>query len=200
MMRHLVRAAALLLLAGLAGAALALEETRFALAAVAIFGLTETGLALRARRNRAQAPRDRSRFTAAQVSCSQDDGALSVALIGEDQPLGAAPYLLLSRKLPPQGQAVAVDEDRPYLELSDRKRSVYGGIQDAHLLPRLLRLTLDARGAEVLGASQVCVTLQAGYDQRLLERALGRILRGVAFVSERSMPEDLADIPSSLAP
>jgi hypothetical protein len=177
----------------------ALEETRFALAGVAIFCLVEIGLALRTRRSRPQAPPDRSRFTAAQVSCAQQDGAVSVALVGEDQPRGAAPYLLLSRKLPPHGQAAAVTEDRPYLELSDRRCSVYGGIQDAHLLPQLLRLTLDAHGAEVLGASQVCVTLQAGYDQRLLERSLSRILRGVAFISERSMPEDVAEIPSSLA-
>jgi hypothetical protein len=197
MMRHFVRAVALLLLGALAGAWVALEETRFLLAAVAIFCLVEIGLALRARRNTPRAPGDRSRFTAAQVSCSEKDGGLSVALVGADQPGGAAPYLLLSRKLPQQGEAA--NEERPYLELSGRW-SVYGGIQDAYLLPQSLRLTLDARGIEAIGASQVCVMLPAGYDQRRLERALGRILRGVAFVSERSMPEDLpADLPSSLA-
>lgn len=199
MTRHLVRGAALLLLAALGGASMALHEIRFALAAGAIFCLVETGLALRRRRSRLPAPADRSRFTATRVACSQDDGALRVALIGQEPQRGATPYLLLSRKLPPQGRAVQVDEDRPSLELSDRKWSVHGGIQDAYLVPRMLRLTLDARGAEAVGASQICVTLQAGHDQRQLERALGRILRGVAFVSERSMPEDLREVESSLA-
>ena len=190
-MRHLVRGAALLLAAALAVLALALKEARFALAAAAIFGLVETALALRSRRNRPRAPCDRSRFTATQVSCTEKAGALSVALIGDEAPRRAAPYLLLSR--------TPANEDHPYLELSDPKYSVHGGIRDAYLLPQQLRLTLDARGAEVLGAGQVCVTLQAGHDQRRLERALGRILRGVAFVSERSMPEDLAEVGAGRA-
>ena len=114
------------------------------------------------------------------------------------RPAARAAYVLLSRTLRPGRQAVALDEDRPYLELSDQRWSVRGGIQDAYLSPQLLRLTLDARGAEALGASQVCVTLQEGNDQRRLERALGRILRGVSFTSERSMPEDTADAPSSV--
>ncbi|HSV79223.1 MAG TPA: hypothetical protein VLK85_08450 [Ramlibacter sp.] len=198
-MRNLVRGAAMLLLLGLAGASLALEEIRFVLAGVSISCLVEIGLALRARRSRAQAPRDRSRVSAAQVSCTEKDGALTVALIGEDQGPGGAPYVLLSRTLRPERQAMAPNDDRPYLELSDPRWSVYGGIQDAYLSPQLLRLTLDARGAEVLGASQVCVTLQAGNDQRRLERTLGRILRGVSFTSERSMPEDTPDIPPSVA-
>jgi hypothetical protein len=187
-----VRGAALLLLVGFAGLSLALEETRFVLAAVAICCLVQIAIALRARRKRVAVPRGRSRFTAAQVSCSEKDGALSVALI-EDDARGAASYLLLSRKLRPQGQ-VASDEDHPYLELSDRKCSVYGGIQDAYLLPQSLCLTLDARAAGVLGATQVCVTLGTAYDQRRLERALSRILRGVAFVSERSMPDEVPEV------
>jgi hypothetical protein len=188
-----VRGAALLLLVALAGVSLALQEMRFVLAAVAICCLVEIAIALRARRNRLAVPRDRSRFTAAQVSCSEKDGALSVALVEDDQAHGSASYLLLSRKLRPQGP-VASEEDRPYLELSDRKCSVHGGIEDAYLLPQSLCLTLDARAAGVLGASQVCVTLGTAHDQRRLERALGRILRGVAFVSERSMPEDVPDL------
>jgi hypothetical protein len=49
---------------------------------------------------------------------------------------------------------------------------------------------LDARAAEVLGTNQVCVAFEAASEQRRLERALGRILRGVPFTSERSMPEE----------
>jgi hypothetical protein len=200
MMRPLVRGAAMLLLLGLAGASLALEEIRFVLAGAAITCLVEIALALRARRGRPQAPWDRSRISAAQVSCTEQDGALTVALVGEDQGPGGAPYVLLSRMLRPERQAAAANDDRPYLELSDQRWSVYGGIQDAYLSPQLLRLTLDARGAEVLGASQVCVTLQAGNDQRRLERALGRILRGVSFTSERSLPEDTLDTPPGVTP
>jgi len=199
MMRQLVRGAAMLLLLGLAGVSFALEEIRFVLAGAAISCLVEVGLALRARRGRQQAPWDRSRVSAAQVSCTEQDGALTVALIGEDQGRGGAPYVLLSRRLRPERQVMAPNDDRPYLELSGQRWSVYGGIQDAYLSPQLLRLTLDARGAEVLGASQVCVTLKAGNDQRRLERALGRILRGVSFTSERSMPEDTPDMPPSVA-
>jgi hypothetical protein len=199
MMRQLVRGAAVLLLLGLAGVSLALEQVRFALAGVAISCLVEIALALRARRSRPQARRDRSRVTAAQVSCTEQDGALTVALIGEDEGRGGPPYVLLSRTLRPEPQATAPKDERPYLELSHQRWSVYGGIQDAYLSPQLLRLTLDARGAEVLGASQVCVTLKAGTDQRRLERALSRILRGVSFTSDRSMPEDTPDIPASVA-
>jgi len=195
MKRLIVRGAATLLLLGLAGVSLALQEMRFVLAGVAISCLVEIGLALRARRSRLQARADRSRVSAAQVSCTEQDGALTVALIGEDAGRGSAPYVLLSRTLRCERQAAAPNEDRPYLELSGQKWSVYGGIQEAYLSPQLLRLTLDARGAEVLGASQVCVTLQAGNDQRRLERALGKILRGVSFTSERSMPEDSAAVP-----
>ena len=197
-MRRLVRGAAMLLLLGLAGVSLALEELRFVLAGVSISCLVEIGLALRARRSRTQASRDRSRLSAVQVSCTEQDGVLTVAMIGADQGRSGAAYVLLSRTLRLERQAVASDDDRPYLELSDQRWSVRGGIQDAYLSPQLLRLTLDARGAEALGTSQVCVTLQEGNDQRRLERALGRILRGVSFTSERSMPEDTADAPSSV--
>ena len=197
-MRRLVRGAALLLLLGLAGMSLALEEIRFVLAGVSIACLVEIGLALRARRGRTKAPSDRSRVSAVQVSCTEQDGVLTVAMIGEDQGRGGSSHVLLSRTLRCERQAVAPDDDRPYLELSDQRWSVRGGIQDAYLSPQLLRLTLDARGAEALGASQVCVTLHEGNDQRRLERALGRILRGVSFTSERTMPEDAADAPSSV--
>lgn len=198
MMRWLVRGAAMLLLLGLAGVSLALEEIRFVLAGVSISCLVEFGLALRARRSRTQAPGDRSRLSAVQVSCTEQDGVLTVAMLGEDQGRGVAPYVLLSRTLRPRPQAAAPDDDRPYLELSDQRWSVCGGIEDVYLSPRLLRLTLDARGAEMLGASQVCVNLQQGNDQRRLERALSRILRGVSFTSERTMPEDTPDVPSSV--
>jgi hypothetical protein len=78
----------------------------------------------------------------------------------------------------------------PYLELGDPKWSVHGGIREACLTPRLLHLALDPRAAEVLGTREVNVTLQADNDQRRLERALARVLRGVAFTSERSLPEE----------
>lgn len=195
MMRHVARGAALLLVLALALLSLALAESRFLFAAVAIFCLVETGLALRARRGRAQAPQDRSRFTAARVSCSEKDGVLSVALFGDGgQPPQAAPYVLLSRRLPTPG--AGLHEQRPYLELSGSKWSLHGGIRDAFLSPRLLRLTLDARGAEALGVTQVCVTLQGACDLRRLERTLGKILRGIAFTSERSLPGEPADMQS----
>ena len=199
-MRQLVRGAAMLLLLSLAGVSLALEEIRFVLAGVSISCLVEIGLALRARRSTTQAAlSDRSRVSAVQVSCTEQDGVLTVAMIGEDQGRGGSSHVLLSRTLRPEPQAVAPDDDRPYLELSDRRWSVRGGIQDAYLSPQLLRLTLDARGADLLGASQVCVTLQEGTDQRRLERALGRILRGISFTSERTMPQDTADVPPGVA-
>jgi hypothetical protein len=199
MMRPLVRGAAMLLLLGLAGVSLALEEIRFVLAGVSISCLVEIGLALRARRSTTQALGDRSRVSAVQVSCTEQDGVLTVAMIGEDQGRGGSSHVLLSRTLRPEPQAVASDGDRPYLELSDPRWSVRGGIQDAYLSPQLLRLTLDARGAELLGARHVCVTLQEGTDQRRLERALGKVLRGISFTSERTMPQDTADVPPGVA-
>jgi hypothetical protein len=190
MMRHLLRGSTMLLLLGLAGLSWALGEMRFAVAGALICGLVEIGLALRARREKQQAPRDRSRLCAAQVSCTEQDGALSVALVGESEGRGGAPYVLLSRKLRTERHAGELNDDRPSIELSNPKWSIQGGIQDAYLTPRLLRLTLDARGAELLGIDQLCVTFEARNDQRQLERALSRILRGVPFTSERSMPED----------
>ena len=77
--------------------------------------------------------------------------------------------------------------DGPYLELSEKKHSVHGGIEDAFLSPHHMRLTLNARGAEALGAGDVHVTLATPGEQRRLERALGRVLRGVPFTSDRSL-------------
>ena len=199
MMRLLVRGAALLLLFGLAGVTFALGELRFALAGVAICCLVEIGLALRARRSRPHAAVDLSRLSAAAVSCTEQVGELSVRLVGEEQRGGVAPHVLLSRTLRPAQQSVPLNDDGPYLELCDRKWSAHGAIEDAYLTPRFLRLTLDARGAQAIGAGQVCIALPAGYDQRSLERALGRILRGVPFTSDRSLPEETPELPASLA-
>jgi hypothetical protein len=190
MMRHLVRGATLLLVLGLVALFLAQQELRFVLAAVAIACLVEVALALRMRRDKLQARTDRSGFAAARISCTEEDQTVSVALVAEPRRRGTAPYVLLSRSLLPQ--APAAGELEPYLELSDRRWSVHGGIRDAYLSPQLLRVTLDARAAEVLEAQEVCIRLQPGFDQRRLERSLRRILRGVAFVSERSMPDESA--------
>ena len=195
-MRRLVRGATLLLLLALAAIGHALEEPRFFLAAAAIGALVELGLALRARRSRSSAPDERARFTASQFSCSQQENTVSVSLRAEDAPRGTAPYLLLSRTLP---KGATPGADRPYLELSGRKWSVHGGIQDAHLSPRLLQVTLDARGAEALGAPEIQVALAEGFDQRQLERGLRSVLRGVAFISERSLPEEAAQASSRAA-
>lgn len=191
MMRHLVRAASVLLLLALAGLSLAQQELRFALAGLAIAGLVEIGLALRARRGAPRAPRDRSRLAAVQVSCREHDGTLTVALVGERR-RGAAPHVLLSRRFAATGDAQA-PSDRPSLELSGPRWSVHGGIREAFLSPGLLRLALDARAAEALGVNQVSVALEPHIEQRALERALRRILRGVPFTSERSAPEDAPD-------
>jgi hypothetical protein len=183
MMRHLVRGASVLLLLALAGLSLAQQELRFVLAGAAIACLVEIGLALRARRDGPRGPGDRSRLAAVQVSCMEQDGALSVALVGEHR-RGTAPYVLLSRQL----AATA-----PRLELSDPRRSVDGGLQEVILSPGLLLVALDARAAETLGAREVRVTLERDIEQRPLERSLRKILRGVPFTSERSMPEDAPD-------
>lgn len=199
MMRQFVRGAAVLLLLALAGVSLVQEEIRFVVAGAAIGVLIELGLALRARRGEAASDGDRARVAAVQVTCTEQDGALSVTLAGENPGRGSAPYVRLSRMLRPTSQDAALNHDRPYLELSDSRWSVFDGIEEAYLSPRLLRLTLHARGAEVLGTSEVCVTLAADSEQRRLERTLGRILRGVSFTSERSLPEDTPETPPSMA-
>lgn len=180
-MRHLVRGAALLLLLALAALSLVQQGLRFVLAGVAVAGLVEIGLALRARRNGPRAPRDR--LAATQVSCMEQDGALSLTLAGERR-RGAAPYLLLSRRLA---------DAAPRLELSDPRWTVEGGLQEVVLSPGLLRVSLDARAAQVLGTREVCVTLEGDIEQRPLERSLRRILRGVSFTSERSAPQEAPD-------
>jgi hypothetical protein len=193
MLRQFARAAAWLLLIGLAALAWMEQEIRPALAGLAIAGLAETALALRARRGRPPAGEDRSRLDAVQVSCTEADGALTVALRGAAPAgRGSAPCVLLSRALRPAAPQDALHRDGPRLQLSDRRGSVHGGIQEACLSPQLLCLTPDARGAEALGTSEIRVLLPAGLDQRPLERTLGRILRGVPFTSERSMPADMA--------
>jgi hypothetical protein len=197
-MRNLVRGAALLLFVALTGFYRFLEDIRFVLAGAAIVCLVEVALALRARAHRQPASADRSRIPATRVSYTEQDGAISVTLTGEKAGPARAPYVLLSRAPLGSQPAGPAMEDRPYLELSDPRWSMYGGIQDAYLSPQLLRLTLNPRGAEVLGADMVSVALLEGNDQRRLERALGRILRGVPFTSERSIPEPLPDVSSSL--
>lgn len=180
-MRHLVRSASVLLLLAFAALSLAQEELRFVLAGVAVSCLVEIALALRARRDGPRAPGDR--LAAVQVSCMEQDGALGVMLAGERR-RGAAPYLLLSRQLA---------APRPRLELSDPRWSVEGGLEEVVLSPGLLRVALDARAAEVLGARELCVTLEGDIEQRPLERSLRKILRGVSFTSERSAPQEAPD-------
>lgn len=183
MMRHLVRGASVLQLLAQAGLALAQQQLRFVLAGAAIAGLVEIGLALRARRDGPARPGDRCRLAAVQVSCMEQDGALSIALVGERR-RGAAPYVLLSRSLADPG---------PRLELGDPRWSVDGGIEEVVLSPGLLVVALDGRAAGVLGAGEVRVTLERDIEQRPLERSLRKILRGVPFTSERSMPQEAAD-------
>lgn len=189
MMSHLIRALAALLLLGLGAMFLVLEEVRFLFAAAAIGCLVEIALALRARRGRARRAVDRARFAAARISCSEQGDCVSVTLAAAQPRRGAAPYVLLSRARPTGHDAVPSQDDGPDLELSGAKDSIHGGIRDAYLSPRLLRVTLDSRGAELLGIQEICVTLPPGYDQRGVERTLRRVLRGVAFVSDRSLPD-----------
>jgi hypothetical protein len=190
-MPHLVRSAGALLLLGLAGWSYVGGELQFAAAGVAVAALMEMGLVLRARRDRSTVVRDRSRVSAMQVSCTEQDGVLKVALVGKAQGRSKAPYVLLSRPLLGAPGAELRDE-RPCLELGDPKWSVHGGIREACLTPKELRLELRTAAAEALGVEEVRVMLPTGQDQRQLERALRRVLRGVAFTSERSMPEEEA--------
>lgn len=181
--RHVVRGTGVLLLASLVGLSSVRAEPQLADAGVAVAALVELGLALRARRNRLAAVRERARVSAERVTCTEQHGALTVMLAGNAQ----GSYVLLSRTV---RSGAAPSRDGPYLELGDPKWSAHGGIREASMTPRLLRLALDAQAAQVLGAGEVNVTLDAGIDQRRLERALAKILRGVAFTSERSAPEE----------
>lgn len=187
-MAFAVRAFTVLLCAALAGLYLALGETRFALAAAAIACLVEIALALRARAGGRGGRSDPSRMAATGVSYADHDGVLAVTLSGSD----GAPSLVLSRNVrpPPDTHAPACG---PRLDLSRPKGAIQAGIRDAYLSPQLLRLAVDTQSAQALGAETVCITLPAGTDQRLLERALGRILRGVPFTSDRSVPEEEAE-------
>lgn len=181
MVRVLVRALAVLLLFALAGLSYQLQEIRFVAAGAAVLVLVEIALALRVRRGGPKA-HDPSRVRAASISCDEKDGVLSVTLTGEAQGRRPAPYVLLSRTMQP-----GAHRDGPYLELSDATSSVHGGIQEAYLSPRELRLTLNAHGAATLRANDVCIALPTAAEQRRLERALSRILRGVRFTSDRSL-------------
>ena len=185
MMGHVVRGAALLLLIALAIVTVNLEEVRFVLAGGAILCLVELGLALRARRQGAKIASDRCRISAAQVACTEEDGSIAVRMTGDSRGGGRPPYVLLSRSLGGDAQCIG-----PYLELSGKRCAFQGEIREAYLSPGSLRLALAPRANALLGATQVAVTLPAGTDQRRLERALGKILRGVPFTSDRSLPED----------
>ena len=189
---HVLRALAVLLLLALAGASFASGELQYVAAGAAISALAEIALALRARRERSAAVCDRSRVGAVRVSCSETEGILTVALAGKAQGRFGAPYVLLSRTLPRGPAESDLQDQRPYLELGAPKWSMHGAIREACLTPRLLRLVLHPEAADALGAGEVRVTLPATQDPRALERTLRRILRGVAFTSERSMPEEEA--------
>lgn len=191
MMRHVVRGAAALLLIALAMVTVNLEEIRFVLAGVAIMCLVELGLALRARRQGAQMASDRCRISAAQVTCTEEDGSIAVRMTADSRGSGSPSYVLLARSLGRDAQCIG-----PHLELSDKTCAVQGEIREAYLSPTSLRLALAPRANALLGAAQVSVTLPAGTDQRRLERALGKILRGVPFTSDRSLPEDCAEDPA----
>lgn len=189
-MALVVRVATVLLWVAFAALSFTLGEIRFAVAATAIFCLAEIALALRARAARRAQAFHPSRLAAASVSYTDQGGVLAVTLsgTGEGRRPGT-PCVVVSRAMAAPGAAAP---GGPCLELSARKGSIRAGIEDAYLSPHLLQLAVDARAAQALGADAVCVTLPAGTDQRLLERALGRILRGVPFTSERSMPQPAA--------
>lgn len=189
-----IRGATALLCVALAVFYAALDDIRFALAAAAIVGLAEIALALRARPRTRPGHGHASEIAAARVSYTEQDGVQAVTLSGADK----GHYVVLSRTLRAAGKPTAHDGG-PCLELSPPRGPIDATILDAYLSPRILRLVLDARGAQVLGSEKVCVALPPGTDQRLLERALSRILHGVPFTSNRSMPEDEADIPSRIA-
>jgi hypothetical protein len=186
---YVVRAATVLLLLALAGVSFVTRELRFAVAGVAVAVLAETAIALRIRRNRSSLRQDRTRVSAVQVSCTEEGGLLKVELVGKAQGRARPPYVLLSRPLLGAPGADLRDE-RPCLELGEPKWAVHGGIREACLTPHELRLELRPSAAEALGTGEVRVTLPAGQDQRATERALRRVLRGVAFTSERSVPEE----------
>lgn len=191
-MLHLVRAAGVLLLLGLSGWAYVSGELQFAAASLAVAILMEILIALRARRDQPAPVQDRSRLSAVQVTCTEEDGVLKVALLGKEHARRSkAPYVLLSRPLLGAPGAELRDE-RPCLELGAPKWSVHGGIREACLTPQELRLELRAGAAEALGVEEVRVMLPMGQDQRQLERPLRRVLRGVAFTIERSLPQQEA--------
>lgn len=192
-MRILVRASGVLLAAGLAGLYVQLQEIRFALAAAAILCLAELALALRARAGNRPVRGDPSRMTADRVAYTEEDGVLAVTLSGTGERRETTPYVVLSRRLRPPANTTAEGRG-PCLELSPVRGPLAGSIEDAYLSPQLLRLALDARATEALGSQTLCVTLPAGTDQRLLERALSRILRGVPFTSDRSVPEGAIEL------
>lgn len=199
-MSHLLRAAGASLLLGLSGWSYVSGELQFAAAGVAVAALTELALALRARRETSASLGNRSRVSAVQVSCTEEGGLLKVTLLGKAQGRRSnAPYVLLSRPLlgAPGASGAELSDERPCLELGGPKWSVHGGIREACLTPQELRLELRAGAAEALGVEEVRVMLPAGQDQRQLERVLRRVLRGVAFTSERSMREEGAQETSA---
>lgn len=192
MMGHVLRGAATLLLVALAMVTVHLEQIRFVLAGAAILCLVELGLALRERRQGAPVASERCRISAAQVAYPEEDGSIAVRMTGHSQGNGRPAYVLLSRSL--GGDASSIG---PRLELSDKRCAFQGEIQEAELWPGSLRLALAPRASTMLGATQVSVTLAVGTDQRRLERALGKILRGVPFTSERSLPADSLEGPAA---
>ena len=80
-MRVFARVATLLLVAAMAAGYFALQENRFAPAAVAIACLVELALALRTQ-DRRQPAADRARIAASRVACTDQAGTLSVTLTG----------------------------------------------------------------------------------------------------------------------
>lgn len=188
-MRRLVRVATALLCAALAGFSVMLEDRGFAFAAAAVLGLEEMALALRARRaSRAGRVRPSS-FDAARISYSEQDGVVALTLSGAEEKRSVPACVVLSRNVRSRADTTA-QAGGPRLELSPPRRAMDSVIEGAWLSPGLLRLALDARAAASLGAETICVRLPQGADQRGLERALGRILRGIPFTSERSVPEE----------
>lgn len=194
-MAWMVRAAAALLWGPLAACAVAQGEVRFAIAAAAIFCLVELALALRARAGLRAGSRDASNFAAESVSYTEHDGVLAVSFGSGGK--RRASGVVVSRTLRPPPDAST--PGGPRVEVTGWRGAIHAGVEDAYLSPQRLRLVVDARAAQALGTDTLCVTLPAGTDQRLLERALGRILRGVPFTSERSMPPAEPELPTRMA-
>jgi hypothetical protein len=102
-------------------------------------------------------------FTATIASCKLLDGAITVGLA--DNEFDPSHYVLLQRTLEPDKQDQQLGLDGIYIESDSQSCSAYNGVKNITIAESQLRIEIDERYSQQLGAEVIEVYLSISSDE-----------------------------------